>query len=154
MNCYMNGPAPVRILPGGNDNGFTVFTKLSMMNQPVNLFVMMDEDQNTINDAEFRVRPQANLTTSLLLVDWPATYHVMCGGMSFADGHAIVKKMERSRPSASELDSFWYKIFGRNPRAKSSGGSFSGHFGAGWNDVPLHWLVKPCRLWKIPKGFN
>ena len=99
MNCYMNGPAPVRILPGGNDNGFTVFTKLSMMNQPVNLFVMMDEDQNTINDAEFRVRPQANLTTSLLLVDWPATYHVMCGGMSFADGHAIVKKWSGVGPA-------------------------------------------------------
>ena len=83
MNIFMNG--------NGTTLGFRLFTKSTDITIPSRFWVMIDEDDATINDPQFRVNPAANLDGGLAPMDWPATYHGMAGGMSFADGHAKIK---------------------------------------------------------------
>ncbi|HXR06030.1 MAG TPA: type II secretion system protein, partial [Candidatus Acidoferrum sp.] len=54
---------------------------------PANLFVLTDENGCTVNDANFCEWPG-----NMNWYDCPATYHAGAGGMSFADGHSIIKK--------------------------------------------------------------
>lgn len=83
MNCWMNpidiwGPRPVR-----------VFRKRSDITTPPPsmAFVFIDENPTTINDGHFVCDP-----TSTKWTDTPASYHADAGGLSFADGHAEIKK--------------------------------------------------------------
>ena len=52
--------------------------------RPENLFVLIDEDEYSINEGVFamsmRTQPQE-------ILDWPAMWHEMAAGSSFADGH-------------------------------------------------------------------
>ncbi len=73
---------------GGN---FKIFTKQTAVSHPSEFFVIIDEDDNSINDALFRV-DYANVATSLRLNDIPATYHNRSSGVAFADGHAEMHK--------------------------------------------------------------
>ena len=55
-------------------------------------FVLLDEDEHSINDAGFAVgmeRPQ--------WIDWVATYHNFACGFSFADGHSEIHKWKDGR---------------------------------------------------------
>ena len=56
---------------------------------PSRLWVFIDEDEYSINDAGFGVsmrdRPQE-------MVDWPGTYHNMACGLAFADSHSEIHK--------------------------------------------------------------
>jgi prepilin-type processing-associated H-X9-DG protein len=79
----------------GLDANFQVFRKLSDMTQPgpSTTFVLLDENQHTINDGYFVVEmdgwtgsPNANEQ----LVDYPAYYHNNAAGFSFADGHSEI----------------------------------------------------------------
>jgi prepilin-type processing-associated H-X9-DG protein len=67
--------------------------------QPVNLWVIIDENPDSVNDAAFAVRmdPQWPAT---LWQDGPATYHGGGCGLSFADGHSEIKKWKDSRTLA------------------------------------------------------
>jgi prepilin-type N-terminal cleavage/methylation domain-containing protein/prepilin-type processing-associated H-X9-DG protein len=51
------------------------------------LFCFIDENPASINDGWFVCDPTSNLW-----IDKPATYHNSAGGLSFADGHAEIKK--------------------------------------------------------------
>lgn len=54
---------------------------------PAQLWVLIDEDQWSVNDAAFAVSMgQAKW------VDWPGTYHNMACGFAFADGHSEIHK--------------------------------------------------------------
>jgi prepilin-type N-terminal cleavage/methylation domain-containing protein/prepilin-type processing-associated H-X9-DG protein len=53
----------------------------------VNIWLVIDENPNSINDAYFAVHP-----TQLTWWDFPATYHNKAGGIAFCDGHAQIKK--------------------------------------------------------------
>ena len=55
---------------------------------PSQCWVFIDENPNSINDGWFACDPN-NLN---LWYDIPATYHNGAGGLSFADGHAEIKK--------------------------------------------------------------
>jgi prepilin-type N-terminal cleavage/methylation domain-containing protein/prepilin-type processing-associated H-X9-DG protein len=57
--------------------------------KPVNAWVLIDENPITINDGYFVCDPFGYPTT---WVDLPASYHKGAGGLSFADGHAEIKK--------------------------------------------------------------
>src|ERR1035437_2541007 len=61
---------------------------------PSRLWVLIDEDEYSINDAGFGVsmrdRPQE-------MVDWPGTYHNMACGLAFADSHSEIHKWIDSR---------------------------------------------------------
>ncbi len=77
-----------------------VFRKLSQMNRPgpSMTFVLLDERQDSINDAYFATEmdgyPNAATTK---IVDYPASYHNRAGGFAFADGHSEVHKWRDDR---------------------------------------------------------
>lgn len=52
-----------------------------------NLWVFIDENPISINDGSFICSPQINEW-----IDCPASYHNNAGGISFADGHANIKR--------------------------------------------------------------
>ena len=55
---------------------------------PAGLWVLVDEDESSINDAGFAVA--MDLPTRW--VDWPGTYHNLACGIAFADAHAEIHK--------------------------------------------------------------
>jgi prepilin-type N-terminal cleavage/methylation domain-containing protein/prepilin-type processing-associated H-X9-DG protein len=59
---------------------------------PSTCWVFIDENPNTINDGWFVADPNK----PNLWYDCPATYHNNAGGLSFADGHAEIKKWRDS----------------------------------------------------------
>jgi len=61
---------------------------------PVNLWVMIDEHPDSINDGGFAVQ-MPRTTTDTRWVDVPAKYHNNACGFSFADGHAEIHKWLR-----------------------------------------------------------
>jgi prepilin-type N-terminal cleavage/methylation domain-containing protein/prepilin-type processing-associated H-X9-DG protein len=65
----------------------TPFVKLTDMRLPSEVFVFIDENPGSINDAFFYEKPGEPTWC-----DVPATYHNNAGGLSFADGHAEIKK--------------------------------------------------------------
>jgi prepilin-type N-terminal cleavage/methylation domain-containing protein/prepilin-type processing-associated H-X9-DG protein len=69
-------------------SSYRSYLKLGSIRRPSNRFVTIDEDQNTINDAAFRV--DAGKTGKMN--DWPAAYHGGSSGISFADGHSEMHK--------------------------------------------------------------
>lgn len=96
MNAYM----------GERDSPYTAgyfqFKKLSDVESPSpsKAWVFIDEREDGINDGWFAVDmsgydPRA--VGSLILVDYPASYHNRAGGLSFADGHSEIRKWQDSR---------------------------------------------------------
>lgn len=55
---------------------------------PSDLWVFLDENPNSINDGYFVCGPEFTIAWE----DVPASYHLNCGGISFADGHAETHK--------------------------------------------------------------
>jgi prepilin-type N-terminal cleavage/methylation domain-containing protein/prepilin-type processing-associated H-X9-DG protein len=70
------------------------FLKLSSTPNPANLYVMLDEHPDSINDGYFLNNP--NVATFQQWGDLPASFHNGAGGFSFADGHSEIHKW-RSR---------------------------------------------------------
>jgi prepilin-type N-terminal cleavage/methylation domain-containing protein/prepilin-type processing-associated H-X9-DG protein len=92
-----NGDDPGDAYRGGWDanSTFQVFRKLSSMTQPGPsvTFVLLDENQHTINDGYFVVEMNGYTgapNSMEELVDYPAYYHNNAGGFSFADGHSEI----------------------------------------------------------------
>jgi prepilin-type N-terminal cleavage/methylation domain-containing protein/prepilin-type processing-associated H-X9-DG protein len=88
MNCWFN---PIN--PWTETRG-KVLRKLSDMVElpPVQTWVTVDENPNSINDGWFVVNVTRNSPSTLRWVDYPASYHNKAGGISFADGHAEIRK--------------------------------------------------------------
>lgn len=82
MNCYIGNT--------NQNDGMQWYSKLSAITKASDLFVTIDENQVTINDAYFcqEIQYDIVLSSPLSIVDWPASYHDGCGGLSYADGHA------------------------------------------------------------------
>jgi prepilin-type processing-associated H-X9-DG protein len=59
----------------------------------VNMFVFLDEREDSINDGWFASDPD----TQYSVVDWPASYHNGAAGYSFADGHSEVHRWRDGR---------------------------------------------------------
>jgi prepilin-type N-terminal cleavage/methylation domain-containing protein/prepilin-type processing-associated H-X9-DG protein len=87
MNAWMNpaNSGETEALLTGN---FVRFRKQTSIRRPTETWVLIDENPNTINDGWFVVR--ASLRNAWY--DVPASYHNNAGGLSFADGHAEIKK--------------------------------------------------------------
>ena len=75
MNNHMNGP---NFDPCG-----TIFRLESQIRLPAQMFVLIDEDIESINDSLFRV----DIVPGIFISDQPARYHNNAGNLSFADGH-------------------------------------------------------------------
>jgi prepilin-type N-terminal cleavage/methylation domain-containing protein/prepilin-type processing-associated H-X9-DG protein len=63
------------------------FLKTTDFRSPASIWVLLDEHPDSINDGLFAVP-----MTSTYWWDVPASYHNGAGGLSFADGHAEIKK--------------------------------------------------------------
>jgi type II secretory pathway pseudopilin PulG len=61
--------------------------------KPERLWVFLDEDEHSINDAAFGV----SMVTPTYWIDWPGTYHSFSAGLGFADGHSEVHKWRDRR---------------------------------------------------------
>ena len=86
MNNYMNG-----VGGGLLSNSFALFHRDTDIKEPDSRFVFLDERPTTIDDGYFEM----DMTTdygSISPNNLPANYHGLAGGLSFADGHAIVHK--------------------------------------------------------------
>jgi prepilin-type N-terminal cleavage/methylation domain-containing protein/prepilin-type processing-associated H-X9-DG protein len=82
LNGWLNPTTPYT-------SGVRIFKKdsdLGVMGA-VNVFQFIDENPYSINDGAF-----LNVPGSTTWNDFPASYHNGAGGMSFCDGHAIIKK--------------------------------------------------------------
>jgi prepilin-type N-terminal cleavage/methylation domain-containing protein/prepilin-type processing-associated H-X9-DG protein len=89
MNCWMN-PIDSWNDYGGNHPGkVREFRKVSDITSPTPsmAWVLIDENPWGINDGFFVCDPAVGVW-----VDYPASYHNGSGGLSFADGHAEIKK--------------------------------------------------------------
>lgn len=60
---------------------------------PSRLWVLVDENQYTINDAAFAV----SMTSPTEMVDWPGSSHNSAGTVHFADGHSEIHKWRDGR---------------------------------------------------------
>jgi prepilin-type N-terminal cleavage/methylation domain-containing protein/prepilin-type processing-associated H-X9-DG protein len=84
MNAWMN--------PLSDDNGllqgnFRKYRKQTQISRPSNTWVAIDENPNSINDGWFLV-----FMHQAAWRDYPASYHGSAGSLSFADGHAEIKR--------------------------------------------------------------
>ena len=86
MNSWMGDGAKSQ---GGNQ--FRIFKNYNDVRNPAQYFVFLDERNDTINDGYFRVDLTENYG-SISLSDFPASYHLMAGGLSFADGHSEIHR--------------------------------------------------------------
>jgi prepilin-type N-terminal cleavage/methylation domain-containing protein len=90
--------------PGSNYRGYwglggrwRVYRKITeMLNPgPANTYVLLDERQDSINDAYFVVEMDGYPDpTTRRIIDYPASYHHRAGGFAFADGHGIIHKWQ------------------------------------------------------------
>ena len=85
MNCFLN-PISYPSFGGGVSR---IYIKQTDILSAVNTWVTIDESPGSINDGSFICDPFGNPG---IWVDIPASYHNNAGTMSFADGHAQIKK--------------------------------------------------------------
>ncbi len=109
MNAWMN---PISNEGQLDDVNYVVFRRQSNIRTPAQTWVTIDENPKTINDGWFLVRPNVPNVWR----DIPAAYHNSAGGISFADGHAEIRKWKdssvvsqagsyaRKDPNARDLD--------------------------------------------------
>jgi prepilin-type N-terminal cleavage/methylation domain-containing protein len=85
MNGWMN---PVSTENQLDEANYTIFRKQSDIRNPSQIWVTIDENPNSINDGWFLVQPDK----PTIWRDVPAAFHNRAGGMSYADGHAEIRK--------------------------------------------------------------
>jgi prepilin-type N-terminal cleavage/methylation domain-containing protein len=70
------------------------YLKVSLIPQPANIYVFLDEHPDSINDGYFDTGDQGSPSspTSWVGSDVPASYHNGAGGFSFSDGHSEIHK--------------------------------------------------------------
>jgi prepilin-type N-terminal cleavage/methylation domain-containing protein len=101
MNCRMNPTRPFGppSWVGGWGTNYHTFVSLSEILNPANVFVIVDERSDSINDPYFAIdmsntgTPEGNgRPTPYYIIDYPASYHHGAGTISFSDGHAEIHK--------------------------------------------------------------
>ncbi len=108
MNAWLN---PV----GGDPDGiglstpgrkFRKQTDISGRIGPATLWVVLDENDKTINDGWFVVSASQFGANGTVWVDVPGSYHNNAGGLAFADGHAEIKKWRDKNVTGQNVQLF------------------------------------------------
>jgi prepilin-type N-terminal cleavage/methylation domain-containing protein/prepilin-type processing-associated H-X9-DG protein len=99
MSQAMGGPGGW--LPGVYDESqrtWMVFYKTADLakGSAANLYVMLDEHPDSINAGGFANMMVTDLSQARI-IDYPASYHVGAAGISFADGHAEIRRWKDRR---------------------------------------------------------
>ncbi len=96
MNCFMGGRVPSSGIIPSSARGFVPFyTKDSDLPQPSQLWVVVDEDERSINDAFFVTDP-----TAQVWMDFPAMSahrHDWSFTLNFGDGHSAAWRLTDPR---------------------------------------------------------
>jgi prepilin-type N-terminal cleavage/methylation domain-containing protein/prepilin-type processing-associated H-X9-DG protein len=74
-----------------NSRDFQIYLKQSDIHEPSSIFVMLDEREDSIDDAYFAVN-MTGVGAAARFQNFPAFYHNGAAGFSFADGHAEIKR--------------------------------------------------------------
>lgn len=86
---------------GFGPSGMRIYKRMTDLIDPgpVMTWVFLDEREDSINDGEMVVGMYGwpNQSNSWVIVDFPASYHNRAGGLSFADGHAEIRKWKDPR---------------------------------------------------------
>jgi prepilin-type N-terminal cleavage/methylation domain-containing protein/prepilin-type processing-associated H-X9-DG protein len=104
MSQAMGGPGGW-LPPGGsyqaNQSRYKIFIKASDLGHPgpSNLYVLLDEHPDSINAGGY-ANQMVDQPGTARMIDFPASYHNGAAGLSFADGHAEIKRWqdERTQP--------------------------------------------------------
>jgi prepilin-type processing-associated H-X9-DG protein len=106
MNCYMGGPNPNTVMTTTITGNWKVFTKLSSIPSPSKMFVLLNEDEDSINNGWFGLDMNGypNNQSADKIFDFPAAYHDRACGFSFADGHSEIHRWldGRTMPPVSD----------------------------------------------------
>jgi prepilin-type N-terminal cleavage/methylation domain-containing protein/prepilin-type processing-associated H-X9-DG protein len=101
VNCFMGGEDGSAAFSGllASNAKFRTFTKLASIPTPDNLYVFLDENEDSINNGWFGINmagiPYAGVAANPSqygFLDFPAYYHNNAAGFSFADGHSEIQK--------------------------------------------------------------
>jgi prepilin-type processing-associated H-X9-DG protein len=92
MNNWLNSDGPWE-----GQSQFKVIRRVSDMADPApsKTFVLIDEREDRINNGFFVVDMSGSVPgrpARFRMVDFPASYHNGAGGLSFADGHAEIRR--------------------------------------------------------------
>ncbi|MGH7990379.1 MAG: hypothetical protein ACREDS_09360 [Limisphaerales bacterium] len=140
MNCFFGASKPVaaaNVPTDANDiyPNYHQYLKGSQLRDPAELFVILDEQGDSINDGWFQVDPDP---TTSVWHDLPASYHGGACGIAFADGHSEIH-MWRSHACTI------LPILYLNPPQRPGWPDFSTDTsGAGWADG--QWLEQRASL--------
>ncbi len=103
MSQAMGGPGGWLQPPGYNEGQtrYAVFKKTADLTAPgpANTYVLLDEHPDSINAGGF-ANMMVESPPATRIIDFPASYHNGAAGISFADGHAEIRKWvdARTRP--------------------------------------------------------
>lgn len=102
MNMFVGGIVwPGLGLDGGWSPTYQVYRKTSEMTAPgpSGIWVFLDEREDSINDSVWITLMDGypNTPAAYSLEDYPASYHHLAGGFSFADGHAEIHRWRDAR---------------------------------------------------------
>lgn len=96
MSCFMGGRPPnAGVIPDHSDSYVQYFTKDADIPRPAQLWVLVDEDERSINDGYFVTDPNG-----LKWIDLPAiskNRHDCSYPLAFADGHAEIWRLRDAR---------------------------------------------------------
>jgi prepilin-type N-terminal cleavage/methylation domain-containing protein/prepilin-type processing-associated H-X9-DG protein len=100
MSQAMGGPGGWLQPPAYNEGQkkYKIFVKSSDLQAPgpSQLYVLLDEHPDSINAGGFANQMVEN-PAAARIIDFPASYHNGAAGLSFADGHAEIKKWQDPR---------------------------------------------------------
>ncbi len=106
-NCAMNGDDADLMA------NFRFFRKTTSVPNPMQYFVFIDEDSETIDNAHFRIDFDPSYTANVR--DQPAAYHAMSGNLSFVDGHATSRRWDAKPVRDTNPDGIWLMQHGSLP---------------------------------------
>ena len=115
MNCKMNG-SDWQYAPNAMFNNPTKLVEI-LRPSPANAFVFIDEREDSIDDGYFGV-DLLDVGAAMKIANYPASYHNGAGGVSFADGHAEIKKWRDPRTKPPLVKGAWtptYIVTPNNP---------------------------------------
>jgi prepilin-type N-terminal cleavage/methylation domain-containing protein/prepilin-type processing-associated H-X9-DG protein len=134
MNCRLN-PTRIRGIPaftGGGNARYMDYRRLTQITRPAQIFVLLDERSDSINDGYFGVdmsntgtRDGEGTSRPYWIIDYPASYHNGAAEVVFADGHA-----ERHR---------WVEPTTLVPLGRAKPGSYTSP-----TDRDVRWLQEHC----------
>jgi prepilin-type N-terminal cleavage/methylation domain-containing protein/prepilin-type processing-associated H-X9-DG protein len=99
MNGYVGSPVGYQ----QPTPGYFTYLKSTTFRHPTDIFVLVDEHPDSINDSWYIYNSGGDMTEVTTWNDLPASYHNGACGFSFADGHSEIHKWRNGttiRPSA------------------------------------------------------